>query len=162
MRQHALTHKNSERSNSPNSSTNSDNDQNSQTETYRDNEHNEQSDDEGDHMDNLNDETFEHKMTEDSPPNLKTLDSIDEDKVQRQQPSAHRDEHEDISRSQSNSSKNTFTSSHEKNPVLNIFINTITSLISLSNPSYIASFAFKILNDSFAYLNKPQYFMYYI
>ena len=47
MRQHALTHKNSERSNSPNSSnTNSDNEQTSQADKNRDNDMNDQSDEE--------------------------------------------------------------------------------------------------------------------
>ena len=108
MRQHALTHKNSERSNSPNSSnTNSDNEQNSQTERSRDNEPNEQSDEEG-MNDDMNEEDFGHKRVEHSPPTINHLHRIDEEKEQRQPSRADQDEHEDISRIQSNSSKNEF------------------------------------------------------
>ena len=92
MRQHALTHKNSERSNSPNSSnTNSDNEQNSQTEGNRDNEPNEQSDDEGDASESMTDETYGRKRANHSPLNINNLHNIEEEKGQRQQSSADQD-----------------------------------------------------------------------
>ena len=106
MRQHALTHKNSERSNSPNSSnTNSDNEQTSQADKNRDNDLNDQSDDEGGPTtESANDDNFGHKRVDPSPPRMNNLHSIDEEKEQRQS-SCDREEQEDISRSQSNSSK---------------------------------------------------------
>ena len=108
MRQHALTHKNSDgRSNSPNadsSNTNSDNEQSSQLERNRDNE-NEQSEDEGE---NINDDSMLHKMSESSPQDKNTLSNNDEEKAQLS--STDQDDTEDISRSQSNSSKSFITS----------------------------------------------------
>jgi len=104
MRQHALTHKNGERSNSPNSSnTNSDNEQ-SQSERNRDNDVNEQSDDEEVHTENMNEENYLQKMAEQSPSNINSLGSIEEEREPRQQPSIDQDEREDISRSHSSSS----------------------------------------------------------
>ena len=107
MRQHALTHKNSDRSNSPNASssnTNSDNEQsNSQLERNRDNE-NEQSEDEGE---NINDDDMVHKIAESSSQDINTLSNIDEEKEQLS--SIDQDDTEDISRSQSNSSKDFIT-----------------------------------------------------
>lgn len=110
MRQHALTHKNSDRSNSPHSSnTNSDNEQTSQTERNRDNDINEQSDDDEDQPDHFNEDNFANKLADRSPSNINNLASIDEEKGQRGggglQATNDQDEHEDISRSQSNSSK---------------------------------------------------------
>ena len=110
MRQHALTHKNSDRSNSPHSSnTNSDNEQTSQTERNRDNDINEQSDDDGDQPEHFNEDNFANKLADRSPSNINNLASIDEEKGQRGggglQATNDQDEHEDISRSQSNSSK---------------------------------------------------------
>ena len=108
MRQHALTHKNSERANSPNSSnTNSDNEQASQADRNRDNEMNDQSDDEaGANTENANEENFGSKRVDHSPTRLNNLHSIDEEKEQRQSSLNGQDDQEDISRSQSNSSKN--------------------------------------------------------
>ena len=110
MRQHALTHKNSDRSNSPHSSnTNSDNEQTSQTERNRDNDINEQSDDDDDQPEHFNEDNFANKLADRSPSNINNLASIDEEKGQRGggglQATNDQDEHEDISRSQSNSSK---------------------------------------------------------
>lgn len=107
MRQHALTHKNSERSNSPNSSnTNSDNEQTSQADKNRDNDLNDHSDDEGGAAtDSVNDDNFGHKRVDQSPPRLNNLHSIDEEKEHRQSSCTDHEEQEDISRSQSNSSK---------------------------------------------------------
>ena len=134
MRQHALTHKNSDRSNSPHSSnTNSDNEQTSQTERNRDNDINEQSDDDGDQPEHFNEDNFANKLADRSPSNMNNLASIDEEKVQRGgggglQATSDQDEHEDISRSQSNSSKDSQThilymSSH------NIVINPYSTLL---------------------------------
>ena len=79
MRQHALTHKNSERPNSPNSSnTNSDNEQASQSDRNRDSEMNDQSDDEaGANTENGNEENFGSKRVDHSPTRLNNLQSID-------------------------------------------------------------------------------------
>ena len=110
MRQHALTHKNSERPNSPNSSnTNSDNEQASQSDRNRDSEMNDQSDDEaGANTENGNEENFGSKRVDHSPTRLNNLQSIDEEKEQRQSSLNEQDDQEDISRSQSNSSKNLY------------------------------------------------------
>ena len=116
MRQHALTHKNSDRSSSPHSSnTNSDNEQTSQTERNRDNDINEQSDDDEDQPEHFNEDNFANKLADRSPSTINNLASIDEEKGQRGggglQATNDQDEHDDISRSQSNSSKdsqNTF------------------------------------------------------
>ena len=82
MRQHALTHKNSERSNSPNSSnTNSDNEQSSQAERSRDIDPNEQSDEEGDPTDGINEEPYGQKRAEESPLNMNSVHNTEEEKV---------------------------------------------------------------------------------
>ena len=130
MRQHALTHKNSDRSNSPHSSnTNSDNEQTSQTERNRDNDINEQSDDDEDQPDHFNEDNFANKLADRSPSNINNLASIEEEKGQRGlQATNDQDEHEDISRSQSNSSKDSqkhilYMSFH------NIFVNNSYSTL---------------------------------
>ena len=106
MRQHALTHKNSERSNSPNSSnTNSDNEQISQTERNRDIDPNEQSDEEGDATESITDEAYGQKRVDNSQLNMNSLHNIEEEKGQRQQSFSDQDEQEEITRNQSNSSK---------------------------------------------------------
>ena len=114
MRQHALTHKNSERSNSPNSSnTNSDNEQNSQTERNRDIDLNEQSDEEGDATESITDEAYGQKRVDNSPLNINSLHNIEEEKGQRQQSFSDQDEQEEITRNQSNSSKNKLEVNHD-------------------------------------------------
>ena len=128
MRQHALTHKNSERSNSPNSSnTNSDNEQISQTERNRDIDPNEQSDEEGDATESITDEAYGQKRVDNSPLNINSLHNIEEEKGQRQQSFSDQDEQEDITRNQSNSSKNKLEVDHVQNFFLDILYNTISS-----------------------------------
>ena len=69
----------------------------------------EQSDDDDDQPEHFNEDNFANKLADRSPSNINNLASIDEEKGQRGggglQATNDQDEHEDISRSQSNSSK---------------------------------------------------------